>query len=144
MSWTAHILLNVAGAIVFLAALGILALGMWFTAIVTGLLIVGCNPHASVYDNPEERLQRIRNEMVGALKEAVSPEQRASVSHDIALLDNIMKDFEDKPSWHELIWNHLLPNGRKTKANMSLQQDLEKLMNNDLFVAAARLEQVPV
>lgn len=145
MSWTAHILLNVAGAIVFLAALGILALaGMWFTAIVTGLLIVGCNPHASVYDNPEERLQRIRNEMVGSLKEATSPEQRASVSHDIALLDGIMKDFEDKPSWHELIWNHLLPNGRKTKANMSLQQDLEKLMNNDLFVAAARLEQVPV
>lgn len=144
-SWPVHILLNVVSAVAFLAALGILALaGHWFIAIISGLLIVGSNPNAAIYDEPEERLQRIRNEMVGSLKEATSPEQRASVSHDIAMLDNILKDFKDKRNWHELIWHYLLPNGRKNKANMSLQQNLEKLMNNDLFVAAARLEQLPV
>lgn len=144
-SWTTHILLNIAGVILFMAALGLMLIGgMWFTAIVTGLMIIGANPQASIYDEPEERLQRIRNEMVGGLKEATSPEQRASISHDIHLLDGIMKDFEDKPSWHMLIWNYLIPSGRKIRSNMSLQQELEQLMNNDLFVAAARLEQIPV
>lgn len=144
-SWTTHIFLNVLSAVLFLAGMGILIVGgRWFTAICAGLLIIGSNPMDRIYDEPAQRIERIRAEMVGGLKEAVSAEQRASIAHDIALLDKIVEDFEDKPGWHELIWMYLIPTGRKTKSNMSLQQSLEKLMNNDLFVAAARLEQIPV
>ncbi|MGL5648925.1 MAG: M48 family metalloprotease [Clostridium sp.] len=139
-STLSHILINVFGTVIVLASLVYLAVsGFALFSLLSAVLIVGCNPEFKIYDDPEERLNRIRNEMVGSLKQADTDARDAIVSN-IKVLDEALATLKDKPDVLEAIWHYLIPTGRKIKASREFQQTLEKLMNNDLFVAKAQLD----
>lgn len=104
------------------------------------LLSLTDTPTTKIYDDPKERINRIRNEMVGALKETTIPQEREIIVKDIAFLEEATKNVIDKPTWVEFIKSYLPTDYRKAKNSRDFQQNLEKLMNNDLFLASATLE----
>ena len=61
------------------------------------------------------------------------------VPDHLAQVDQIAATLEDKPTWVEFIKGYLSSTSRNEKSSREFQQTLEKLMNNDLFVAAAIL-----
>lgn len=119
-----------------------------FTAVatlggVTGLLVCGMlslqNPHRSEYDNPKERAERVKRDLTAALKDRKLPSQRKeALLKDIELIDAIIKDMEPRDSFMQIAWRLLSTNTRKQLSQKELQQNIERLLNNDLFASAAR------
>lgn len=141
-SWVTHVGLQLLS---FAAHVALGAMVLWWRGIVPLVLYVVFTinlfgPTVKVYDDPRERINRIRNEMVGALKEAMDRDAREAITRDLAQVDKIAATLEDKPTWVEFIKGYLSTTARNEKTSREFQQNLEKLMNNDLFVAAATLE----
>jgi hypothetical protein len=110
--------------------------------ILTGLLVlilVCARPLEKIYDDPKERLARIRREMVGELKLTITDKRRKEIVQDLATLDYLLSKMDDKANILEAIWKYVIPTGRKTVAKKEFQQSIERLANNDLFVSAAKL-----
>lgn len=109
--------------------------------VVTALLFMSADPHYLIYDRPKERFQSIRNTMVEELKiPGLSGELRKLIVNDIAWVDGILDDVNDKYNMFELVHLYILPSGRKDRKAIQYQQDLERMIANDLFVSAAKLK----
>lgn len=135
-----HIMVNVIGTCLILATLTWLAVAVSpIVTVLTAILLIGQDPDFKIYDEPAERLNRIRNEMVDSLKTA-DQEARASIVYNISVVDETLKCLSDKTNVYELIWAYMIPAGRKAKKSREFQQDLEKLIHNDLFVSAGQLQ----
>lgn len=140
-SWPAHLIIQMFTVIIFGGFIGIVIRKTFvIAAIVTALICLATGSDQKIYDDPEERIKRMRNELVASLKEISDAEIKATVLRDIEGMDRLLENIKDKPTWNEAIWQYLVPKGIKDRSAREFQQDLEKLMNNDLFIAAARLE----
>lgn len=93
------------------------------------------------YDDPENRYLAMRREMVSNLKnQSISDQDRATILKDIETADKYiaaLSRFKMPPAIiSEFLHNALT--GRGTE--MARMRQLESLANNDLFVAAARIQ----
>lgn len=130
-------ILKFVGAI--LLAIGF-ALSSPISAIILIPLLLSINPHARVYDRPQERIARIRRDLVEAVKDKNMAKDKAkAVLKDIAVIDGILKDVKARESFYETIWSFFSAYTRDQKRAMRELQALEELINNDMFVAAATL-----
>lgn len=130
-------MLKFVGAI--LLAVGF-AISSPISAIILIPLLLSINPHARVYDRPQERIARIRRDLVEAVKDKnMAKEKQKSVLKDIAVIDEILKDVKARESFYEKIWTFFSAYTRDQKRAMRELQSLEELINNDMFVAAASL-----
>lgn len=136
ISWPTHVAIQSIGFLyhVLMASTGFG--GALFTAIV----LLAARPMNKTYDDPRQRMERIKREMVGELKLKLSDERRRQLVSDIEAIDTMMSGINDKAEWLEAIWKYLIPAGRSNQAKMEFQQSLERLANNNLFLQAARLE----
>jgi len=106
-----------------------------------GLILLCLNPAIKVYDDPEARLMRIRRDLAGSLKDPkLGQGIRLKVLEDLEIIDVIVKPVKDKRGMLELFHTAILPGGRRQYSQLKFQLDLEKLVNNDLFVAAAQFK----
>lgn len=93
-----------------------------------------------IYDDPGERLTRIRNELVAALKNTRLPKAELKRLHDdVVAIDKIRMKITDRRSFYEWVWVNLTPSRRAQKNKMQFQQELERLVNNDLYIKANQL-----
>lgn len=94
----------------------------------------------NTYDTPEVRFRRIRDQSVQRLKNrAISEAEKKQILEDLKSLDEVMSKFHDKREWREYIATTLIPVYRRHRKTKLLQQELEQLANNPLFVRAAEL-----
>lgn len=94
-----------------------------------------------IYDSPEARLKRLRNEMVDALKNTkITPKQRQGLLEDLAVVDNVTKAYTDRKGLFEYLYTLFSPSQRQQEREMVIQQELEKLVSNDLYIRAAKLK----
>lgn len=135
-SWPLHVALNIGSALLTLLSLTGGPAGI----ILTTLALLTARPMNKVYDDPRQRMERIRREMVGELKLDLSAERRRQLVEDIAGVDDMMKVIVDKAGWLEAVWKYLVPAGRSNQAKMEFQQSLERLGSNDLFLQSAKIE----
>lgn len=132
------------GLFIFLEAGKLL---LFIASIATGniifpVLVLLTNPFRQEYDKPGQRTKRIRGQVVEALKEKNLPDdQRDSLLNDLTVIDNLSEDINDKSTILEMYWGHINPIGRRQRKSINFQQDLEELVQNDLIVAAAKLQQ---
>lgn len=118
---------------------------LFMTAITFGLflLILFINPAMKTYDPPEARIRRIRNEMMVIIKSnKITKERKAEVMDDIKAIDLLLKRVEDKRGLIEMFYTSVLPSGRKQYQQLRFQVDLERLVNNDLFLTHERIKQL--
>lgn len=112
--------------------------GMW----VLGWLAVG-DPEFRIYDDPAERLHRIRKDIVQILKSNIHDKKvRAALLQDLNEIDPFIAQYKDYRSIMNRLWIFVGSNRRAQYKQMRLEQELESISNNNLFVAAAKLQQL--
>lgn len=95
------------------------------------------------YDTPFARLNRIRNQLVEALKDKkITDKYREQLTADITAIDLIVDDKSDKRQLVGIISDFVFPSMRKNRSQEFLQKELEDLAANDLFVKAGELKQM--
>lgn len=103
-------------------------------------LVLLINPSQKLYDEPGARLARMKRELVAGLKQKDLPaDQRKAMVDDIEAIDALLKNIDDKRTLMEMFYTSILPSGRKQYQQLRFQVELEKLVNNQLFVTAEKL-----
>lgn len=136
LSWPTHVAIQSVSFLYHLLMASSGFVGTLFTA----LVLLAARPMNKTYDDPRQRMERIKREMVGELKLKLSDERRRQLVQDVEAIDTMMVGVKDKAEWLEAVWKYLLPAGRSSQAKMEFQQTLERLANNNLFLQAARLD----
>ncbi len=104
------------------------------------LLVLLINPAMKLYDDPGARLGRMKRELVASLKQKDLPaDQRKAIVDDIEAIDALLKNIDDKRTLMEFFYTSILPSGRRQYQQLRFQVELEKLVNNQLFVTAEKL-----
>lgn len=125
--------------IVFLGAATLVIPAIAFIPV---LLIYGSfaiSPFGGSYDRIGDRFQRIRNDMVHALKsKGITVVKQKTIIADIEEIDKITAEI--KPYFSLLDWLaiSLRSKFRQQRDQKQLEQELEKLATNDLFIKAAQ------
>lgn len=89
------------------------------------------------YDPPKERLQRIRNDMVNAIKNTNMPVDMArTYQNDIEEVDKLIASVNNREPWLDYIWKRIIPSIRKEEKRAKALKDFELLASNDLFLAS--------
>lgn len=105
--------------------------------------ILMVRPMDKLYDDPLERIERIEREMRGELRDRkLSDVRRKQVLADIDAMVMVKEGVKDRKGIMDIIWEYVIPSGRSERKATEFQQELEKLTNNELYVAAARLDAV--
>lgn len=140
------IVLGVAGAITGVAVAALMGLIVAIFALVSyselkrgaynGLFLNG-----NTYDVGVDRYKRVRNEMVGRLKTIKDPAIQKTALQTIKDLDQIIAKYpEPKDSFGEKIIQFFYSSYNDEKAKRILQQTIEELLANDLFVTATKFK----
>ena len=117
----------------------LISLISYMSALVRGAF----NDALSSYDTPRDRLKRIRTEMIGRLKKQdLSDTVRKELVKTFDSLDELLKQNDQHYNANEtlgkLIYDRLDSLFIRQKDAKKRQQALEDLLNNELYVSAAR------
>jgi hypothetical protein len=94
----------------------------------------------NTYDTPEVRFRRIKMDTLARLKNrSISDAEKKRILNDLEGMEKAIGHIEDKREWREYIATTIIPVYRKYRKTKLLQQQLEQLANNPLFVRAAEL-----
>lgn len=93
------------------------------------------------YDDPMDRLVKIRRDLIAQLKKP-GPLNKQSLADDIDAIDTMIKEYSTNVSMFDGIINFFRPSVRKMRQNTKVEDDLESLMNNDLFLQAHKLSKL--
>lgn len=97
--------------------------------------------NGNTYDVGPDRYKRVRNEMVGRLKAIKDPTIQKAALQTIKDLDQIIAKYpEPKDSFGEKIIQFFYSSYKDEKAKRILQQTIEELLANDLFVTATKFK----
>jgi hypothetical protein len=104
------------------------------------VLMIAMDGNDSRYDKPGARMLRIRSQIIENLKDRdLDKEDVVRLEEDIKVIDNLLKDVNDRRQFFSVLWDTLVPSARKDLNYTTLQQELEALATNDLFLKAAQL-----
>ena len=105
--------------------------------------ITGADNEDMTYDKLKIRYTRIRSDMIHLLKDKDLDKKTIEYTIDvIADVDKIIKNTMIHNNLLTIAKNILIPSHRSTKGAIYLQQQLELLASNDLFVKAAELKTI--
>lgn len=112
----------------------------WIAVII--LVSVALTPYPiKQYDDPKDRIIRIRNEMVDALKDPdLEPKHKKRYIDDIERCNVLLREYNRYFSIIGFVVRMVFPSKRKQHNDMLLQKKLEALANNNLFTSAAKFE----
>ena len=97
----------------------------------------------SRYDNPIDRIVRIKQSMIQALKDLSLPaDDKKKLTDDILFIDSLIKDSKDYRPLLDVIWTALKQSRRNRFNQKQFQKELEFTINNNLFVHSSRLSQL--
>lgn len=92
------------------------------------------------YDQPDARLGRIKNDLVQVLKDTkIDRKVRHQILLDIEVIDSLREGVKDRLGYFTYLWIACTSSRRKQFSQMRLQQELESLVNNNLFVTSSKL-----
>lgn len=105
------------------------------------LALTVVNTNEKLYDEPKERMERIRRDMINELKrEGLDRDYRDQLLQDIEVIEAITKEMNDKRTFLQFFHSSVYPSRRNQYNQMRFQQDLEILTNNDVFVRSQKIK----
>lgn len=114
---------------------------MNFLPLVAALMVSA--PGRDVYDSPEARLKRIRNQIIEGLKDKnLTPEDAAAMREDVDAVDVVISRVNDRRDVFTLLWTTLSTKHRKQWNQQELQKQLEEIAANDLFNKASKFKEL--
>lgn len=95
------------------------------------------------YDEPIDRIQRIRQSLIQVLKDRSLPEdERKKLTSDIIFIGELIEGAKDHRSLFDVIWTSLSKSRRHRFNQKQFQKELEFTINNNLFVHSSKLSQL--
>ncbi|AQT28174.1 putative virion structural protein [Vibrio phage pVa-21] len=138
ISWPMHIMVELIKVTVYVIGSVLAAQSNPFTLFGTLGLLIAARPMNKLYDDPAERFKRIEGEMVAELKNRqLTEDRRQQVLTDLDIVREVSKQVSTKRSFWEATWAYVIPSGNASRKRMEFQQQLERMTNNDLYVASA-------
>jgi hypothetical protein len=141
-----YLALEAVKALLFLSTAGFLILpGMQVVAVVPFLvwfaMILSDGPGSTLYDRPGVRLKRVRDQLVEQIKDrGLGKEIIERLKEDLVAVDKLLESVKDRFQLWSLMFAYLNSDSRNRLRQEKLQQELETLAANDLFVKAAELK----
>lgn len=110
-------------------------------SLLAGLAIANQSKSSFVSRNtPIERVEAVHGELVQLLKDRTLPASlRESLLSDVQFVSGVREQLAENLTLVTHLWLTLSPTRRKHYKQVKLQQELNQLINNDLFVQAAKL-----
>lgn len=93
----------------------------------------------TMYDRFPERLRKLRTDAVSQLRQVKDRDEARRLSEDIDAIDKILKQYHEWGTLFDLLAYVVSPSSRKESQRIKAEESLQRLMNNDLFVAGKRL-----
>ena len=96
-------------------------------------------PGHKVYDDPQARVELIRKQLVGGLKEAKgNPDLNAQLLDQIATLEKLEGALKDRRTLYTLVYQTITPRGRTMYRQEVFMKSVENLLYNDTYLSAAK------
>lgn len=95
---------------------------------------------ADRYDKPKDRLNKIRMDLITQLKNIKNKSLLPIIQEDIDVIDEILKEYHTASNAFDKLAELASPNLRKERRLLEHEENLESLLNNDLFVTAQRFK----
>jgi hypothetical protein len=144
--------MNTVSAILYLISgacfsLSLVLFGLWSAPILISAIFLGILTEFGEtkkdykYDDLKIRYKRIRQdyiEMISTLQ--LSKSELKDIIDSVEVMDKIIKDTVVYRSFYDKIANFVFSKNRHAKADIELQQLIEDLTHNDLFLASAKLQ----
>lgn len=93
------------------------------------------------YDKPGARLKRIRNQIIEQTKDKnLGKELTNRLLDDIKVIDNILKDVDDKRQLFDILIDNIIPSFKRELDIDRLQKQLEDFAYNDLFLKTKEIK----
>lgn len=117
-------------------------LTQFIKGLIWGLISIdSSNTHLDPHDKPEARYRRVKEQLVNRLKDKrLSDLEVKTIQEGIAKIDKILESVKDKYQIIDLVLIYLIPGNKHRMDFQKLQQELETLANNDLFLKATQLK----
>lgn len=97
-------------------------------------------PGVKVYDDPEARIRFIRQQLTNSISETEGMD-KARLIRDVEVIDEILKDVEDKRDLITLFWESIPGPARSRRKQEEAAKQLESLLYNDLLFQAERVNE---
>lgn len=137
--WMMHIITQTVLVLTTFLSMAILAFIIPIYSVIMLALFIVARPLNKTYDEIPARFARVRREMIDSLKDQTLPaDLRRSILSELETVSTIVDSLEYKRGWLEAVWAHIIPSGRKATSSQELQQLLERLGNNDLWITTAK------
>lgn len=105
------------------------------------LLLIALGEPFEIYDPPIERLERIRRDLILAMKNPKADrEYRTRLKEDVDILDNLLSQMTERQGLLRTFWQLVRPDVKRDFKRAQLIREFEQLKDNDLFVYANTLK----
>lgn len=103
------------------------------------LLMIG-NPLVEEYDPPRERFIKVKHQINDALKNPnLTTDQKARYLDDYNEIEKVINQLNDNVTAYEFIWGSLFPWGRAQRKSIKESQNIEGMLNSDLWAISTLL-----
>lgn len=118
---------------------------LWMGAVLTmspllGIIILLLTiPGDKVYDDPEARVELMRKQLVGSLKQYKDqPEMHARLMKQLETMEQLKGTLKDRRTFYALIYQTISPHGRTMYRQEVFMKSVENLLYNDTYFNAAK------
>ena len=113
---------------------------MFFSLPVSTIIwLVAMVPGAKIYDDPEARINTLKQQLNAALRQATDPEEKDMLLADIKATDLAMKELKDKRTFYTMIYEAITPIGRKRLNQEKQQEAIKTILFNDFQAKALEM-----
>ena len=126
-------------SVVMLLVLSIYTRNLGLLLAVFNILI--SNPFTDTYDRPKDRITRIREDLIGRLRERdITDHERRSIIEDTKFIDDVLLDMKNRDTFWQSVWKYLSSDTSSQVAKMEFYKKIESLANNNLYLLSAKLK----
>lgn len=121
-----------------------LATAVFPPAVFLGMAFIAVNrsldyTESELYDNPLERMNKLRRDLVAQLRVlSKDKDMEAKLLEDIKAVDVLISNYRQHTTVWEALTTLLSPSTRRQRHQRAKEEQLERLLHNDLFVHAAK------
>lgn len=113
---------------------------MFFTLPITTIIwLIGMVPGAKVYDDPEARINTLKQQLNASLRQTKLASEKASIVEEIKAIEACQKELNDKRNFYTMIYEAITPIGRKRHDQEKQQEMIKNLVFNDFQAKALQL-----
>lgn len=107
--------------------------------IATIIWLVAMIPSAKIYDDPQQRVIALRQNLTDALRQTKDKESQAHLMEQIEAVDLLTSELKDRRTFYEAIYETITPMGRRRYQQEKHQENIRNMLFNQLQAKALKM-----